>query len=83
MQPSRNVRWAYGVRFSTLPLFHLSYDKNGNWFAVLTAKQRIYFVVFADSEKRIYKYANKLNTKGAYLWKKQLQYLQLKKQENY
>ena len=37
MQPSRNVRWAYGVRISTLPLLYLSYDKNGNWFAVLSA----------------------------------------------
>ena len=26
-----------GVRFSTLPLFHLSYDKNGNKFAVWLA----------------------------------------------
>ena len=51
MQPSRNVRLAYGVRVSTLPLFRLSYDKNGNRFAVLLA-----FCRLADSEKRIYRY---------------------------
>ena len=37
MQPNRNVRWAYGVRFSTLPLFRLSYDKYGNKVAVWLA----------------------------------------------
>ena len=78
MQPSRNVRWAYGVRISTLPYFtcHMTSMEIDSLF-------QMDFCRLADSEKRIYKYANKLNTKGAYLWKKQLQYLQLKKQENY